>query len=377
MYWATLCAALFAPAVLGSFVQERGLHIVKTTTLPDGQVIDWIKRESQGEIASPPSFAPVHESTKLVNMKTFADHEVGPEGTVPILRSSGVKFPMKQAPPNGPTRRDRIQKRQYADQHWYSSTAQTKDNIGSSASVSLFKAYVQRSGDFSLLQTAVIRSGVPGLPNRGYQTLESGWINYPDQVKQPHLFTFYTTNSYTSEGNGISCWNTECTGWVQVDNQYYPGMPLSPLSVIGGAQHDVQIQYSLNNGSWWLGVNGVWAGYYPAKLFTKGSSNPRDTLESRSNQVNWYGEIYQTEGPYTTTDMGSGRFAEDGKGYAAYIRNIVSTDVNGNKFDYDGSSGASVSDPKRYTLDTHFKSGEAWGSYFWAGGPGAGGVTGG
>ncbi|TQS31417.1 hypothetical protein Golomagni_08299 [Golovinomyces magnicellulatus] len=154
-------------------------------------------------------------------------------------------------------------------------------------------------------------------------------------------------------------------------------MALSPLSVIGGEQHDLQIQYSLNKGQWWLAVNGVWVGYYPGSLFTKGSNSPSDTLETLSDSVAWYGEIAQSEDALTTTDMGSGRFAADGKGYAAYIRNIRTTDTSGNVFDYDGTRGASVSDSKRYTMSTHFRSGESWGSYIYLGGPGAGGVTGG
>lgn len=74
--------------------------------------------------------------------------------------------------------------------------------------------------------------------------------------------------------------------------------------------------------------------------------------------------------------MGSGQFAADGKGKSAYIRNIFFADVNGTTLDYDPKY-VIVSDPQRYTLDPHYVSGEDWGSYFFLGGAGAGGVIGG
>lgn len=59
---------------------------------------------------------------------------------------------------------------------------------------------------------------------------------------------------------------------------------------------------------------------------------------------------------YTTTDMGSGHFASDGKSKSAYIRNIAVTDLNGLQLDY-GPKYTIVSDLKGYTLDPHYVSG--------------------
>lgn len=38
------------------------------------------------------------------------------------------------------------------------------------------------------------------------QTVEAGWIVYPDRFGgdyNPHLFTYYTTNGYGKEGDNI------------------------------------------------------------------------------------------------------------------------------------------------------------------------------
>ncbi|TQV90696.1 hypothetical protein V2A60_006907 [Cordyceps javanica] len=373
MRWQVLqavAATLLANTATASYIHAQGLPVEKTVTLPDGQVIDWVRREIQGEIAQPPASPLSHDASfAQLSLSTFNETTRGPEGTVPIPRSDGRLPRTKVAPPHK-TDRHRA-RRQYAGQHWYSSTAQSADSHGSSAALSMFRAYVARDDDFSLLQTAVVRLSVPGV---GIQTVEAGWINYPAQTANPHLFTFFTTNAYQGYGDDVCGWNTEYRGWVQYDAEYYPGMELAPTSVPGGAQRDLQVQYRLDGGNWWLAVNGRWAGYYPAAMFVTRGNGAAATLADHADAVDWYGEIYQSEGPLTATDMGSGYFADAGYGYAAYIRNILLTGTDGKDSQYDGSGGVIVSDSSRYSIDTHFNSGTTWGSYFYLGGPGAGGV---
>ena len=365
MRWTIPTLSLFGLAA--GYINSHGHDVVKTVTLPNGQVIDWVRKGSLGQVAPLPPFAPDHAAKAQAIAPVFDDKDRGPPGTVPIARSLHT-LPMKQLPGGN----SRV-KRQNAGQHWYVSTEEHVDNNGGVASMSMFKAFVAENDDFSLLQTAVIRNNVPSI---GLQTVESGWINYPDQTANPHLFTFFTTNNYQSFGDNVCGWNTDVKGWVQVDDTYYPGIELTPLSVVDGDQHELQVRYQLVNGSWWLGVNGKWAGYYPAKLFTRGSNQPEQTLESSANQINWYGEIAQSEDAQTTTDMGSGHFAKDGYGKAAYLRNLKYTDTGGADQDYDGSSGTVVSDPKRYSIDAYWDQDAQWGNHFFLGGPGAGGQIG-
>jgi hypothetical protein len=46
------------------------------------------------------------------------------------------------------------------------------------------------------------------------------------------------------------------------------------------------------------------------------------SLATGSDVIFFYGEIAQSEGPVTTTDMGSGEFAETGFGNSGYIHNM-------------------------------------------------------
>jgi len=72
--------------------------VIKTTKTPSGQILDWIKIESQlptGQVASPPPeidqlvYARGKLKDQLVKFEleaTKSKVERGPEGTVPVLR---------------------------------------------------------------------------------------------------------------------------------------------------------------------------------------------------------------------------------------------------------------------------------------------------
>jgi hypothetical protein len=69
--------------------------------------------------------------------------------------------------------------------------------------------------------------------------------------------------------------------------------------------------------------------------------------------------------------MGSGIFADRRWPWAAFQRNLMrQTTRPGALAEYNGAAWAT--DPKKYTVEKHFRSGTDWGSYMWLGGPGAG-----
>src|SRR5215207_9712769 len=82
--------------------RQRRLEVVKTTTTPSGQVIDWIPRESQtpdGRIAEPPPRPHVvHADRERPEERgrfelEEAGAELGPHGTVPVLRKRLERLP--------------------------------------------------------------------------------------------------------------------------------------------------------------------------------------------------------------------------------------------------------------------------------------------
>jgi hypothetical protein len=351
-------------------LRKRAALNVRKTTITDSTTIDWIPIESQGHIATPPPAIIVASSasnaSKPISELQQDGAQLGPPGTVPIPRVSSdyLETAATKGPPEIQSSKS---KRQYAGNHWYVSANQNVANHGGSATYSLFNAFVNNNGDFSLLQTAVTKSST----SKGRQTLEAGWINYPNQVSAPHLFTFYTTNNYAPQANNVGGWNQDVSGWVQVDTQIFPGTVFSPTSTDGGSQYELQIKYLLYQGNWWLWVQDRWIGYYPATLFSNGVSG--DSLATGSDSIFYYGEIFQNEGPLTNTDMGSGEFATTGFGHSAYMHNMVYTDTSGNAQDF--TAGFGDSDSSRYNHVNAVSSGTNWGSYVYLGGPGAGGVV--
>ncbi|KAI0502759.1 hypothetical protein F5B22DRAFT_58442 [Xylaria bambusicola] len=364
--------------------RNDGLEVVETTTTADGQIIDWVLPESQakGNIAKPPP-APVTKRSVHVDairalLARNADVQ-GPNGTVPIPRTSGTARGPKRLPTkadDGSAFKINAAADGNAGQHWYASSGQTVYNRGGKGTFSLFKAFTSTGADFSLLQTAVIRNNAAHAGTGAVtQTVEAGWINYPNQVADPHLFSYYTTNGYSSDANNQGGWNRDVAGWVQVDSQIYPGIPFAPLSVNGGAQYELEIGYTLDSGNWWLWCLDRYIGYYPGSLFSQGV-NAGDTLADHSDVIDFYGEIYNSQSALTTTDMGSGEFPNAGYGKSAYIHNIVTVNGDGYYVDYNGQDQLVISDTNRYNIAPTWSSGTNWGSFFYLGGPGAGGVIG-
>src|SRR5262249_41465286 len=147
---------------------------------------------------------------------------------------------------------------------------------------------------------------------------------------------------------------------VQTDNRWVIGGALKPVSTRGGQQYDIQLQWQLFQGNWWLTVQGVNVGYYPGSVFRGGQ------MSRYAQSVDFGGEVSGQGGSNVTGQMGSGAFATEGWQKAAYQRNIFFIDT------------AQVSRPVKlsptgnncYTINLFPESGNAeWGTYFFFGGP--------
>ncbi|ONK57083.1 uncharacterized protein A4U43_C10F16430 [Asparagus officinalis] len=79
-----------------------------------------------------------------------------------------------------------------------------------------------------------------------------------------------------------------------------------------------------NDGNWWLTINGHTVGYWPNTLLKE--------LQGGSKVIAWGGEVYNSHhgNGSSTTQMGSGHFAGEGDKKAAFFRNLVTLDDNGN-----------------------------------------------
>ncbi|OAY70381.1 hypothetical protein ACMD2_03787, partial [Ananas comosus] len=115
-----------------------------------------------------------------------------------------------------------------------------------------------------------------------------------------------------------------------------------------------------STGNWWLSYDNIDVGYWPAAIFTQ--------LVSYATSVQWGGEIVNNDvnGQHTTTQMGSGHFAEEGYQKASYFRNVeVVNSANGLY-----SPSISPSETNANCYDIAISSTTDWGTYFYYGGPG-------
>lgn len=95
------------------------------------------------------------------------------------------------------------------------------------------------------------------------------------------------------------------------------------------------------------------------------------TLGDHDDRIGFWGEVASRNATPSHTDMGSGRFANEGWPRAAYFHNLrVQTTRAGGMSPYHGAD--SRTDKNLYDIDPHFNDEGGWGSFAFVGGPGSG-----
>lgn len=368
--------------------RQSSLRITKTTTTPDGQKLDWVPIESQvvGAIAEPPpALAPrVRKDPERPTASSQLDTgEDGPEGHVPILRPDLTRIrSLDDISKKGGLRvnKNRTNKQPTDPNpagYFHALSSQWTTAYGSDAWLNLWDPAVDipssPGDDHSISQLWLQNYQKPQAQSlEGGLTVDHGLNG--DAAN--HLFTYYTTNGYTRDGNNLGGYNRLVSGWVQYHPSIFPGIRINGASQQGvSPQLEIGIKFQLWQGNWWFGFNNnesgpwIWLGYYPGSLFNGGIAN-------QAQWVAWGGEVYTAlASPCTTTDqMGSGRHAVDGWTYACYQRLIHNqTDLNGTLANYDGIASVDVAasncPTNEYTIATFMNSGGSWGSYQFFGGP--------
>jgi hypothetical protein len=374
--------------------REARREVVVRTVTPSGQELDWVPIESQvaqGRLASPPAedraFVLDLDVERPAEGKEYRPHqllqfelteqkaELGPKGTVPLPRRS-----IERIQPTG-TLQDFLSKsgramRILADGdpqefappddgtvHKYAYSAQYVTCYGGEGYINAWDPYLEWSDEFSLGQVALARGS-----GSGKQTIEAGHQEYRDLYGDwvPHLFIFYTTNGYTSSGDNKGGYNQDVDGWVQYSSSIFPGTRSSPLSQFGGTQYVMPLKWQLWMGNWWLRVNGIWIGYYPASLFNTSG------LRNEAEKMAWYGEVVDSGGHAgtTATDMGNGHWPYEGWQHCAYMSHLYYQSSTGGALSRYNPSSVYATNPACYDIEDHFSNTGSWGPYFWWGGSG-------
>ncbi|KAL4597136.1 hypothetical protein ACB092_12G214200 [Castanea dentata] len=279
-----------------------------------------------------------------------------PEGTIPIRRTKEEDLLRASSAANyGRKKHDSALNDYEGKFHEYAIVYERGDKYyGAQATMNVWNPQTQIRNEFSLSQFWITGGDYTNL-----NSIEAGMMVYPHLYgdNQTRIFTFWTTDSYKSTG----CYNLLCPGFVQVDHRIALGARLSKYSVYGGQQYelDFHVWKDDKDGNWWLQLGGLGdyqLGYWPSSLFT--------ILSDSASEIQWGGEVVNTEqnGEHTTTQMGSGHFADEDFGKASYFKHLKV--IDGTKALRDPNDPVTImSAPYCYNLINS-------GSFFFFGGPG-------
>jgi hypothetical protein len=380
--------------------RQKSLEIVKTTTTRSGMLVDWIPLESQvegGRIATPRPPRAIAENLERGKKQraTFEldgpDAELGPEGTVPILRPeiSGLTEKVRLEDYLNKRGGRKLLRRRVKDNvvdpgpagYFHNSDVQDGEFFGWSGVFNVWAPAIdvpKGNLDHSILQAWLVNErGVP-------QTLEGGWTvdKGLNGDLLPHVFTFYTTNNYAKNGNNLGGYNRQHKGWVQYSGPattgrtLYPGIAITSISVVDGPQIEMAMQFQLQidggtrDMNWWVFIDGIPMGYYPASLYGAGGMSGGTTSVSSGGEI--FSGLKNPE--LTQNQMGSGFVAAAGLARAAYVRNLqVQTDLNGTMVNNVGEAendvaAAGGADPYSIALNPAPVEPD-WGNFYFVGGP--------
>ncbi|GMI84505.1 hypothetical protein like AT5G18460 [Hibiscus trionum] len=369
---------------------------VITIVSPDGDIIDCVHKKKQPALDHPllknhkiQRIAPEMPKVKMLKRdeeKRDSKRNEGedlawqmwhrngtrcPKGTVPIRRStthdvlrakSLFHFGKKQPTIINPTSRradapDVVSGGGH--EHAIAYTGTSQEVYGAKATINVWDPAIQEVNEFSLSQIWVLSGSFDG---SDLNSIEAGWQVSPELYgdSRPRLFTYWTSDSYQATG----CYNLLCSGFVQTNSRIAIGAAISPVSQYAANQYDITILIWKDPklGNWWMGFgDDNLVGYWPAELFTH--------LADHATMVEWGGEVVNSRanGKHTSTEMGSGHFAEDGFGKASYFRNLEIVDAD-NSLSSIHDISILAENTNCYNIKNSYNN--EWGTYFYYGGPG-------
>ncbi|GAA0175119.1 hypothetical protein LIER_28361 [Lithospermum erythrorhizon] len=373
---------------------------VFTIESPDGDIIDCVHKRKQPALDHPllknhkiQRVPPKLPRTKTVKTDELRErnnnnsssrrrsdaaawqiwHERGercPKGTVPIRRSMVHDvLRAKSLYDFGKKKQNIFQLSRRVDapdvvsgnghEHAIAFTGASEEVYGAKATINVWNPQVEIVNEFSLSQIWVLSGSFDG---SDLNSIEAGWQVSPELYgdNKPRLFTYWTSDSYQATG----CYNLLCSGFVQTNSRIAIGAAISPLSSFDGNQFDITILIWKDPkiGNWWMSFgDNTLVGYWPAELFTH--------LADRATMVEWGGEVVNSRanGEHTSTQMGSGHFADEGFRKASYFRNLEIVDSDNSLSSVQDISTLSENS-NCYDIKNSYSN--EWGSHFFYGGPG-------
>ncbi|KAK7291128.1 hypothetical protein RIF29_06035 [Crotalaria pallida] len=121
--------------------------------------------------------------------------------------------------------------------------------------------------------------------------------------------------AWENKQNQTGCYNLQCPGFVQIDNHFHIGSPITSTSTFGGQQFEMSVAILLDptTNNWWVRLEDKNLGYFPSTIFSD---------MSYADKGGWYGRTMTTLGN-PSPPMGSGHFPDDRFGHACFIRQMT------------------------------------------------------
>ncbi|EOA28289.1 hypothetical protein CARUB_v10024495mg [Capsella rubella] len=217
-----------------------------------------------------------------------------PRGTIPMQNLTALDHRLK--PYTGEVNTSFTPHHEYAEV----STDSVENLYGTRATISVWQPVVENHT--SEMSVSQIWLTLGAYKSKDLNTVEVGW----------------QSDAYVLTGG----YNLRGPGFIQISSEIVLGGAISPVSSIGGSQFEITILVwkDPESGNWWLMLGPHLVGYWPSEIFT--------TLRDHATKVSLGGEIVnmQSFGRHTKTQMGSGRFPQEGFGNASYFRNIAVVD---------------------------------------------------
>ncbi|XP_071680616.1 protein neprosin-like [Lolium perenne] len=232
------------------------------------------------------------------------------------------------------------------------------DIYGSHVSINVYEPKVkEKTADFSASWVEMSNNENTSY----YETIAAGSVVWPS-LHGDDFARFHTT-WYGKDNN--ACWDHRCPGFVQVSPSVVLGGRIHPVSTYNGAQYEIHVHLFKDpkTANWWLayGKNKTPVGYWPASIFNH--------LKDKSNIAFWGGHL---SGPTVQSyfpEMGSGHYASEGYGKAAFVRDIKI--VDGNNMYVTPNSAKTIASSSKMTCYTVDKFGQDNdGMHVYYGGPG-------
>ncbi|WJX64848.1 hypothetical protein P8452_49581 [Trifolium repens] len=157
----------------------------------------------------------------------------------------------------------------------------------------------------------------------GMNKIVAGWHVSPQIYNDSatHFFLLWTPDNFKS-----GCYNLLCSGFVQTDESYHIGAPITKTSTYGGeiVEMPISIRQDKPYGNWVLRLVDRDIGHFPKVIFSDFES---------ADEVGWGGST-STPAGVASPPMGSGDFPNDDFIYGAYFREVGFRDNAYNGIDH-------------------------------------------